>query len=345
MTDDSTSELQVSVLMPCYNVESTVDETLRSLRAQSMENFELVVVDDGSSDNTLAILEGWARRDGRIRVLACEHAGIIPALNTGWKACRGAYVARMDADDLCHPARLEKQARFLDQNPEIALVAARVEGFPEEDMREGFRVYIDWLNSLISPDEIAREIYIESPLAHPSVMMRREWLTKMGGYQEHGWPEDYDLWLRMHLAGAKMGKIPEVLLYWREHPARLTRTDSRYAVEAFLKAKAHYLCLGPLENRDAVVIWGSGQMGKRLSKHLLRDGAPVKAFIDIDPDKAGRTRRGKPIYSPGDLAGLLAGYQTPAVLAAVSSRGARQKIKEYLDEMGLREGEDWWGVA
>ena len=157
----------------------------------------------------LAILEDWARRDGRIRVLACKHAGIIPALNTGWKACRGAYVARMDADDLCHPARLEKQARFLDQNPEIALVAARVEGFPEEDMREGFRVYIDWLNSLISPDEIAREIYIESPLAHPSVMMRREWLMKMGGYQEHGWPEDYDLWLRMHLAGAKMGKIPE----------------------------------------------------------------------------------------------------------------------------------------
>ena len=116
-------------------------------------------------------------------------------------------------------------------------------------------------------------------------------------------------------------------------------------MEAFLKAKAHYLCLGPLENRDAVVIWGSGQMGKRLSKHLLRDGAPVKAFIDIDPEKAGRTRRGKPIYSPGDLADLLAGYQTPAVLAAVSSRGARQKIKEYLDEMGLREGEDWWGVA
>ena len=85
-----------------------------------------------------------------------------------------------------------------------------------------------------SPDAIAREIWIESPLAHPSVVMRRTCLERLGGYQDHGWPEDYDLWLRMHLAGERLAKVPEVLLDWREHPARLTRIDSRYAVENFL---------------------------------------------------------------------------------------------------------------
>lgn len=331
--------------MPCYNVEQTLDETMQSLVEQSMTDIEIVVVDDGSTDGTLSILRAWRDRDERVRVLARDHAGIIPALNAGWNACRGIYIARMDADDLCSPVRLEKQADILDREPTLALVASLVEGFPAEKMRKGFQIYIDWLNSLLTPEAIAREIFIESPLAHPSIMLRKEWLDRMGGYEEHGWPEDYDLWLRMTLAGARMRKIPEVLLYWREHPARLTRTDSRYAVEAFLKAKAHYLQLGPLKDRDAVIVWGSGQMGKRLSKYLLREGAPLTAFIDVDADKIGRTRRGKPIHAPDALPELLAKAAHPVVLAAVGSRGARQKIRSYLEQRNLREGRDWWAVA
>jgi len=89
------------------------------------------------------------------------------------------------------------------------------------------------LNCLVTPEEIARQIYIESPMAHPSVVMRRHWVQKVGWYQEHGWPEDYDLWLRVHLAGARFAKVQEVLPWWREHPRRLTRTGSRYSVENF----------------------------------------------------------------------------------------------------------------
>lgn len=331
--------------MPCFNVEQTLDETMRSLIEQSLADFEIVAVDDGSTDSTLSLLRVWAEKDERVRILARDHAGIIPALNAGWRACRGAYIARMDADDLCSPVRLEKQVELLERQPDLALAASLVEGFPVERVREGFRIYIEWLNSLVMPDAIAREMFIESPLSHPSVMLRRAWLERMGGYEEHGWPEDYDLWLRMTLAGARMQKVPEVLLYWREHPARLTRTDSRYAVEAFLKAKAHYLQLGPLKDRDAVIVWGSGQMGKRLSKHLLREGAPLKAFLDVDEEKIGRTRRGKPIYAPEALPSLLAQAQRPVVLAAVGSRGAREKIRGYLEEQGLEEGQDWWAVA
>jgi hypothetical protein len=201
------------------------------------------------------------------------------------------------------------------------------------------------LNNLVSHADITREIFVESPLAHPSVTFRKRWVVDHGGYQEFGWPEDYDLWLRLYLAGARFAKIPEVLLYWREHEQRLTRTDSRYSVKNFLRAKAHYLMLGPLTRRDAVIIWGAGQMGRRLSKHLLNEAAPIVAFVDIDPKKIGRTRKGRPILPPDALKSEMAQYANPVVLAAVRSRGARSLIREKLGRMGLREAIDWWAVA
>ena len=230
-------------------------------------------------------------------------------------------------------------------HPELTVVGSLVEGFPESDVGGGFQAYLGWLNRLVDHESIVREIFIESPLAHPSVTFRRRWVEELGGYQERGWPEDYDLWLRLYLAGARFAKVPEVLLYWREHADRLTRTDSRYAVEQFLRAKSHYLLLGPLQGCDALIIWGAGQMGRRIAKHLDREGAPLKAFIDIDPSKIGREKRGRPVYPPQDLKTLLVSYAKPVVLAAVGSRGARGLIRERLSGMGLREGVDWWAVA
>jgi glycosyltransferase involved in cell wall biosynthesis len=333
------------VLVPCYNVEGTLDEMMQSLLNQTLSNFEIVAVDDGSEDATFEKLRGWADQDQRVRILARGHEGIIPALNEGLAVCRAPLIARMDADDRAHPDRLAKQVELLEKDPGLAVCASLVEGFPVETVREGFRIYIDWLNRLVDHEAITREIFIESPLAHPSVTFRKRWVEKVGGYQEHGWPEDYDLWLRLYLAGARFGKVPEVLLYWREHEHRLTRTDSRYSVENFIRAKAHYICQGPLKDRDSVIIWGAGQMGRRLSKHLEREGAPLTAFIDIDPGKIGRTRRGKPIASVDDLRSLLEAAERPVVLAAVRSRGARALIRERLNGMGLREGVDWWAVA
>ena len=335
----------VSVLMPCHNVAETIDETMESLLGQTHADFEIVSVDDGSSDSSLIKLNAWAAKDERIRVIARPHTGIIEALNAGLQTCVGDYVARMDADDLAHPSRLEMQAAFLDSREDISVVSSLVEGFPKEDLREGYKIYIDWLNSLVSHDEIVRELFVESPLAHPSVMFRKELVLNIGAYQEHGWPEDYDLWLRLAQSGFRFAKVPELLVSWRDHPSRLTRTDSRYSVTNFLRAKAHYLMKGPLQSRDALIIWGAGMMGKRLSKHLLDLGAPLQAFIDVDPKKIGRTRRGKAILASSDLLELWNRHATPIVLAAVGARGARTLIRQELNGLGLIEGRDWWAAA
>lgn len=335
----------VSVVMPCYNAAATLDEAITSILTGSLAEVELVAVDDGSEDETGAKLEAWAERDPRVRPLRREHEGLIEALNAGWRAARAPLIARMDADDRSAPTRLEQQRDFLAEHAGIAAVSCLVESFPPQAVREGFQVYLDWLNGLVTSEDIAREIFVESPLPHPSLMIRRTWLERMDGYQEFGWPEDYDLWLRMHLAGARFDKLEEVLFYWREHPDRATRTDSRYSVRNFLRAKAHYLMRGPLQGRDALIMWGAGQMGRRLSKHLLREGAPLVAFIDIDPNKIGRQKRGVPVLDRSELMEWWGRYQNPVLISAVGSHAARPEIRAFLQQRGLEEARDWWAAA
>ena len=333
----------VSVLLPVYNGATTIEEALDSLASQSLEDFEIVVVDDGSTDDTASLLAG--RNDARLRVVRRPHAGLLPALNEGLKACRGCYVARMDADDRCHPTRLEKQVALAAENDRIGVVGTLVRSFPAQDVAEGFRIYEQWQNQLIKHEQIVREIFIESPIAHPSAMMRRQELVEMGGYQERGWPEDYDLWLRYHAAGRHFAKVPEVLLDWREHESRATRTDSRYSVENFLRAKAHYLCSGPLVERGSVVVWGAGKTGRRLSKHLIRGGHRPDLFVDIAQDKIGRTMRNVEIIGVQDLPARWSQLSHPILLAAVGSRGARELIRQQLDQWGWHEGDDFLCVA
>ena len=336
---------KVSVVIPCYNASATLDDALRSTIDQNFESLEIILVDDGSTDSSLRIMHTHAANDPRIRVISRVHEGIIATLNAGVDASNSPYIARMDADDYAYPDRIAKQAAYLDNHPEIAVVGCLVEGFPHEEIGVGFKLYLEWLNRLINHEEIIREIFIESPLAHPSVMFRKAWSDKVGGYQDMGWAEDYDLWLRLYLAEAKFGKVPETLLSWREHSNRLTRTDPRYSVDNFLRAKAYYLRVGPLIDRDAVILWGAGQTGRRFSKFLLNQGVPVVSFIDVDPAKVGRERRGFPILHPDDLLNCWRKYRNPVVLVAVAARGARKLIREHLVSIGLEEGADWWAVA
>jgi glycosyltransferase involved in cell wall biosynthesis len=335
----------VSILMPCYNAVKTLDEALHSIASQTLSDYEVIAVDDGSTDGSLQLLNDWAVRDARMHIIARPHGGIIPSLNAGLAACQAGYVARMDADDRSHPERLAQQVAYLDDHPEVTVVSCLVSGFPQPQVREGFRIYIEWLNSLISNEEMRREIFVESPLAHPSVVFRKEQIMQVGGYQEHVWAEDYDLWLRLYLTAAQFAKVPRVLFEWREIPGRLTRADSRYALENFLRAKAYYLSHGPLVGRDGVILWGAGMMGRRLSKHLIRQGCPLVAFIDIDPHKIGNTRRGLPILPPQDLPMWWGRYQDPVLLVAVGARGARSILRKRLENLGLREARDWWFVA
>jgi glycosyltransferase involved in cell wall biosynthesis len=335
----------VSILLPCFNAGDTLQEALDSLLAQTYPDFEIICINDGSTDNTFEVLESYARKDPRIQILDESHQGVIGAANCGLEVCQGEIIIRMDADDRCHPERVGKQRDLLNSQPDLAVVSCLVEGFPSQSVGEGFQLYYDWLNGLITHEDITREIFVESPIANPSAAFRRSWIQKLGGYLDQGWPEDYDLWLRFYLAGAQFAKVPEVLFYWREHPGRLTHLDSRYSVENFLRAKAHYLAKGPARDRDAVIVWGAGMTGRRLSKHLEREGLPLEAFVEVDQKKIGRTKRGRPIIGVNDLMEIWGKFENPMILTAVRARSAAPLIRSSLEELELVEGQDWWRAA
>ncbi len=334
----------VSVLLPVRDAGPYLRDCIASLDRQTLTDFEVVVVDDGSVDGSAEILDAWAGRDSRVRVRHLPPSGLVAALNLGIESCRAPLVARMDADDISHPRRLELQAGILDAQPGIGVVSCLVRHFRWHRVGEGFRIYEAWLNSLVTPGEIARERFVESPVAHPSVMVRRGLFEQMGGYRDFGGPEDYDLWLRLLERGVAISKIDRTLYFWREHGERLTRVDGRYSVENFLRCKARYLLTGPLAGSRRVVVWGAGQTGRRLSKHVLRGGAPLECFVDIDPEKIGRTMRGLPIIGVGELPALLG--DGTVVLAAVASRGARELIRAQLDASRAgQKGIGYWCVA
>jgi len=330
----------VSILMPVRNEERHLPAALDSLFRQSFADWELVVVDDGSTDATPALLAAAARRDARVRLLARPAEGLVPALNAGLAACRAPLVARFDGDDVCHPRRLERQLAYLAEHPETGLLASAVRHFPRPQLRGGMAAYEAWQNGLTDHDSILRDLFVESPFAHPSVVYRRDIVLAAGGYRQMGWAEDYDLWLRLAAAGVRFARLPQVLLWWRDRPERFTRTDPSCTLAAFRACKAHHLRQGFLRAAPEVVLWGAGIEGKAWRTALAAEGVRVGRWLEVDSRKIGQTIHGAPV----------AGIDTlrpggPPVLVTVGAKGARQQVRAYARQRGLAEGADFLCVT
>lgn len=369
----------VAVLLPVRDGARTLPSCLDSLERQTFRDFRVVAVDDGSSDGTAEILLDRQRRwfaahassPGPFLSLVrlAVGRGIAGALAAAAIAApEERYLARQDADDISLPGRLERQVRYLEDHPDVGVLATGIETLREEEglgsMTDGWRRYEAWLSSSHTPEEIARSLWIESPLPHPTVMMRRESLLRAGGYVDVPWPEDYDLWLRMLRAHVVMAKLPEALYRWRDHSKRASRTLDAYAPARFLACRAHHFSAYVKETPELsgreIVVWGAGRDGRRTARALLAEGAPVTAFLDIDPRKIGRRAFGKPIHSAETWLSAASGaprtsatgppvspasVPKPLVLAAVGTAGARELIRARLEAAGLREGTDYFCLA
>jgi len=327
----------VSVILPARNCGSYLKDAVDSILNQTYKNLEIMVVDDGSDDGSIETL---GRDDHRFKVMENPGCGLVDALNAGFKAAAGSYIARMDGDDVCHPSRLACQVDYLRDNPQIGIAATQVEVIGDGASAEGYRLYEAWINSVLTPDDIKREIYIESPLPHPTVILRADVFNKLGGYRDMGWPEDYDLWLRAHEAKIEMGKVDRILLKWRDTDSRLSKKDERYSRKNFMRVKAHFLARSLLK-KARPIIWGAGKTGGLLARLLNHEGAEISGFIDINKKKIGRTKVSKPVWSPEKAREI----DNTLILVAVASRGARDTIRDFLTDCGKTEGTDYYCVV
>ena len=325
----------VSILMPVFNAGSTLPACVRSIRRQTETRWECIVVNDGSSDSTLACARRWAETDGRVLVLDTPHRGIVDALNTGLERCRGTFVARMDADDLMHRHRLAAQIAALERSS-WAAAGCRVRLFPRTVLTPRRRAYEGWLNSLESPARVRADAFVECPIAHPALMIRTD-ILKTFGYRDQGWPEDYDLVLRLLAAGFEIGIVPRRLLCWRDGATRLSRTHPMYALDRFTACKAAFLATGLLVGTDEYVLWGYGQTGRALRRALLRHRKRPACIVEVHRGRLGNSIHGVPVIAPAALSNL----RGQRIVASVAGGGPRAQIRAALHAVGFEESQDF----
>lgn len=302
---------------------------------------EIVAVDDRSTDGGDRVVAALASRDRRVRALASSGEGIVAALTAAVHASRGDLLARMDGDDVSLPGRIAASRAMLDADPSLGAVATQVEPFVDLEgasPSDGIVRYVGWQNSVVTKDDHARAMFVESPVCHPSVTMRRSALEAAGGYEDPPWPEDWDLWLRMHARGIAMAKVPRTLFRWRRHAGALTVTDARYSEERLREARAAYLARHLARGGRPFAVWGAGPTGRRLVRALEAHGAAPRFFIDIDPRR--RAARGRPVVLPDEGVPRLL-RERAVLVVAVGRPGARDLVRAHLRGRGLVEGADY----
>jgi len=331
---------EVSVILPFFNTKNTLAAAVESVLNQTFASFEMLLVNNNSTDNSLSIARSLAEKDIRIRLLHETKQGVDYAMNYGLENSRGRFIARMDADDISYPDRLEKQVRFLNENPETGLVGSYVKYVPHSSGTGGFKRFVNWVNTFHTSEEIERNRFVEIPVVNPTILFRRELYERLGGCRQGNFPEDYEMQLRFLDAGVKMAKLPLQLLEWHDYSTRLTRTDERYSTEAFFRVKAEYFRKWSEQNNPfhpEIWVWGAGRKTRQRARLLENEGLKIQGYIDIVKGKT--TKKTTLHYSEIPDSGEI------FVVPMVAKRGARDLIRKNLLNRNYEEGVDFIFLA
>ena len=270
---------KVSVLIASYNGERFIGEAVGSILGQTWTDLELVVIDDGSTDGTRPILREIASRDSRLRIVEKDNEGLIATLNRGIAEARGEYIARLDHDDVAVPSRIEKQARFLDENPDFIGVGCLMQSMTEDGAFVG-KPRIRYERLRHAPGEFPPR---QQWLYGPTPMIRAEVLRKAGGYRsKFVASEDRDLSWRLGDLG-RLERLPEVLVNYRYHGTNMSRLKRRTqiysALRSDLSAVARHFKLDDADVIDSIDVGGDYGPAVEGYRRLLCPHYPVDSYL------------------------------------------------------------------
>lgn len=325
----------LTVLLPFRNASATLNDAIASIVQQTFQDWDLLLIDNASTDDSATIASAWSRKDARINVAQEPRTGIAHALNTGLSLTSAPLIARMDADDICLPERFQHQVAVMHAEPSIGVLGTRTRFSSTVDRNSGMRWFVGWQNAILTPHAHFIKRFVDAPLAHPSVMYRRELTSRFGAYDTGPLPEDHELWLRWMHHGVRFTKLPEELLIWNDHAHRLSRTHANYSIDAFFSTKAKWLAAWlrqELHGRQVIIAGTSGLCRDRVAK-LEAQGVRVDAFTDV-------RRREVPGYA------FIPHEQLPSagealIISFISQRGTGDRIAAFLASRGLVEGVDF----
>ncbi len=327
----------ISILLPIYNAAPYLSDCLDSILQQDYSDWELLAVDNCSTDASRLILERYALQDERIRPLYHTENSIIKALRWALRESKGEWITRMDADDRMAPQKLRWMQEALIQRGPGWIATGLVEYFSEEELGRGYDQYQQWLNKLTRAENNFTDRYRECVIPSPCWMCHRQDLLACGAFTPNRYPEDYDLAFRFYQAGYQVAGIPEVLHYWRDYPHRTSRTHPHYSDNRFLDLKVDYfLALDHVLQRP-LALWGTGKKGKKLAQ-LLVDRQVAFHWLSNTPNKIGHWIYEQQVKHFSQLVEL----DQPQIILGVAAVQGRQEIQQYLDQHSYLKNEDYF---
>ncbi len=317
----------ISILTPFKNTAEFLPECIESILAQTETNWELIAIDDHSTDESLSIVKRYAERDSRINVFSNVGSGIIPALRLALSKSSGHYVTRMDSDDIMHTEKLSALKNDLLQHGKGHIALGLVQYVSKTTVSEGYREYESWLNTLTKTGSNFTEIYKECCIASPCWMVYREDLERCGAFDSKVYPEDYDLVFRFYKGKMQCIASNQVLHYWRDYDSRTSKTSDHYALDAFLELKTQHFLEIDHDSTRPLVIWGAGNKGKVVAKKLLAQNVSFH-WLSIHPQKRGKKIYGQPLCGL-DLIDTL---KDPVHIITIAEKQAQKEIGVYMSK-------------
>lgn len=323
--------MKVSILLPFRNAAPWISETIKSIEQQTYGNWEVIAIDDFSTDDSHSILQQLAHSDSRIQIFRNAEKGIIPALQLGLSKAKGDYLTRMDADDLMPENRLQLMVNGMNSLPEKSIVTGKVTYFSDGKVSEGYLAYESWLNERIENGDHFDHIYRECVVASPNWLARRHEIIDSTIFSELKYPEDYDMTFGWLKNGFAIHGIDETTLLWREHPDRTSRNSDVYDQKSFFELKLDWF--SKLQNTDSIAILGAGAKGKLAAGFLLKRHIAFN-WYDLDWKKYGAPVYGKTILN-------VEGLEAKKVLIAIYPKN-KKPLLDFLTEKGFVLGKNAW---
>jgi len=311
--------------MPCKNAGPYLEECITSVQNQNWTNWELIVIDDASTDNSQEILKSFAAIDARISVHNNDGVGIVPALEKGFGLSNGEWIHRMDADDVMPENKLETLYHLVNGRIDV-VVTGQVKYFADCEISEGYQGYEKWLNELTSHKEMSVNRYRECVVASPNWLVHRSCFEDNIKIGELRYPEDFDMTLKWFKYGYQIVKSPQVTHLWREHPKRTSRASENYQQAAFFKMKVKHWLDDIFQTNTKVNVIGNNQKSKLTAKYLKENG------IEFNTIKfEGKSLK---FDSSSNQQFILCNWP--------KHKETQAKIKEFITGQGLIFGENIW---
>ena len=331
----------VSIILAAKDTAPYLHECIDSIIGQAYENWELLAVNDHSSDETPQILADYAAKDPRIKFLNSDKPKLIPTLQVGYAQAKGDLINRMDSDDRMPAYKLQVLVDEWMKYGKGHVIAGGTEHFVDEgEVGDGFLRYEKWLNEVARTSSHYKEIYKECVIPSHCWIMHKEDFDSVEAFDPIIYPEDYDLCFRMYRKGLKVIGIDKVLHHWRDRSNRISRTWEEYKDNRYFDMKLRFFYELDRDKSRPLVLWGAGRNGKDMAK-LIQSYSDEFHWVCDNANKIGRDIYGVIMKDFSAVEQL----NNPQIMIVVASPYGKEEIKSQLNKWDKKPVEDYWFFA